>query len=377
MSGLTFILFIVGLVLLIVGAELLVRGASRLAAAVGISPLVIGLTVVAFGTSAPELAVSIQSAWQGQADIAIGNVVGSNIANVLFILGISALITPLVVASQLVRIDVPIMIGASILLYVMSWDGYLGFGEGALLFAGIVVYTGWLVLQSRRESRQVAAEFAAEFGEEQYNKAETHTTLGLLLNLGLVVVGLLLLVVGAQWLVDGAVTLARWFGVSELIIGLTVIAVGTSLPEVATSVIAALRGERDIAVGNVVGSNISNILAVLGMTALVAPQGIAVSPAALAFDLPVMIAVAVVCLPIFYVRSSITRSEGLLLFCYYVAYIVYLVITATAHDALPTLSTAMIFFVLPLTALGLIVAMGREWRARRNGLTDVADSAVG
>ena len=377
MSGLTLILFIVGLVLLIVGAELLVRGASRLAAAVGISPLVIGLTVVAFGTSAPELAVSMQSAWQGQADIAIGNVVGSNIANVLFILGISALITPLVVASQLVRIDVPIMIGVSILLYVMSWDGYLGFSEGALLFAGIIVYTGWLVLQSRRESRQVAAEFAAEFGEEQYNKAETHTTLGLLLNLGLVVVGLLLLVVGAQWLVDGAVTLARWFGVSELIIGLTVIAVGTSLPEVATSVIAALRGERDIAVGNVVGSNISNILAVLGMTALVAPQGISVSPAALAFDLPVMIAVAVVCLPIFYVRSSITRGEGLLLFSYYVAYIAYLVITATAHDALPALSTTMTFFVLPLTALGLIVAIGREWRARRNGLTGVADSAIG
>ena len=377
MSGLTLILFIVGLVLLIVGAELLVRGASRLAAAVGISPLVIGLTVVAFGTSAPELAVSMQSAWQGQADIAIGNVVGSNIANVLFILGISALITPLVVASQLVRIDVPIMIGVSILLYVMSWDGYLGFSEGALLFAGIIVYTGWLVLQSRRESRQVAAEFAAEFGEEQYNKAETHTTLGLLLNLGLVVVGLLLLVVGAQWLVDGAVTLARWFGVSELIIGLTVIAVGTSLPEVATSVIAALRGDRDIAVGNVVGSNISNILAVLGMTALVAPQGISVSPAALAFDLPVMIAVAVVCLPIFYVRSSITRGEGLLLFSYYVAYIAYLVITATAHDALPALSTTMTFFVLPLTALGLIVAIGREWRARRNGLTGVADSAIG
>ena len=377
MSGLTLILFIVGLVLLIVGAELLVRGASRLAAAVGISPLVIGLTVVAFGTSAPELAVSMQSAWQGQADIAIGNVLGSNIANVLFIFGISALITPLVVASQLVRIDVPIMIGASILLYIMSWDGYLGFGEGALLFAGIILYTGWLVLQSRRESRRVAAEFAAEFGDKQYDKAQTHTALGLLLNLGLVVVGLMLLVVGAQWLVEGAVTLARWFGVSELIIGLTVIAVGTSLPEVATSVIAALRGERDIAVGNVVGSNISNILTVLGVTALVAPQGIRISPAALAFDLPVMVAVAVVCLPIFYVRSSITRGEGLLLLCYYGAYLAYLVITATAHDALPAFSTAMTFFVLPLTALGLIVAIGREWRARRGGLTNISDSAIG
>lgn len=377
MSGLTLVLFLAGLVLLIVGAELLVRGAARLAAAVGISPLVIGLTVVAFGTSAPELAVSIQSAWQGQADIAIGNVVGSNIANILFILGISALITPLVVASQLVRIDVPIMIGASFLLYIMSWNGYLGFGEGALLFAGVLIYTGWLILQSRRESSRVAAEFAAEYGDDEASNKATLTALGLFLNFGLLVVGLLLLVLGARWLVDGAVTLARWFGVSELIIGLTVVAVGTSLPEVATSVIAALRGERDIAVGNVVGSNLFNILSVLGVTALVAPQGVQISTAALAFDLPVMIAVAVTCLPIFYTGNLIARWEGVLFLGYYVAYIAYLVFAATAHDALPIFSTAMTLFVLPLTALGLFVALGREWRARRNNTPSISNSAAG
>lgn len=372
MSGLTLLLFIIGLVLLIVGAELLVRGASRLAAAVGISPLVIGLTVVAFGTSAPELAVSVQSAWQGQADIAIGNVVGSNIANVLFILGISALITPLVVASQLVRIDVPIMIGASFVLYIMSWNGYLSFGEGALLFAGILLYTGWLIRQSRRESKLVAAEFA-----EEYSEQVKPTLLSTLLNVGLLVAGLAMLVLGAQWLVDGAVTLARWFGVSELIIGLTVVAIGTSLPEVATSVIAALRGERDIAVGNVVGSNIFNILSVLGMAALVSPQGIQVSTAALAFDLPVMMAVAVACLPIFYTGNLIARWEGLLFLGYYIAYVAYLVFAATAHDALPTFSTAMTIFVLPLTALGLLVALGREWRGRRARTAEVANSALG
>lgn len=376
MDVVTLSLFIVGLVLLIVGAELLVRGASRLAMAVGISPLVIGLTVVAFGTSAPELAVSVQSAWQGQADIAIGNVIGSNIANVLFILGVSALITPLIVASQLVRIDVPLMVGVSLVLYLMSWDGYLSFGEGALLFAGIVIYTGWLIIQSRRETSKVAAEFAEEFGANEQEEKATRTVLGLLLNLALVVIGLAMLVLGARWLVDGAVTLARWFGISELIIGLTVVAVGTSLPEVATSIIAAVRGERDIAVGNVVGSNIFNILSVLGAAALIAPQGVPVSPAALAFDLPVMIAVAVACLPIFYTGNLIARWEGLLFLLYYIAYVAYLVFAATAHDALPLFSTAMTLFVLPLTALGLFVALGREWRERRKNTVSLQNSAL-
>jgi K+-dependent Na+/Ca+ exchanger-like protein len=232
----TIVLFIAGLVALVGGAELLVRGASRIASALGISPLVVGLTVVAFGTSSPELAVSVGAAFNGQADIAVGNVVGSNIFNVLFILGLSALIAPLVVAQQLIRLDVPLMIGCSLLLLVFALDGTVGRAEGALLFAGIVAYTGFLVWQSRRETDPaVVAEYA-----EAYPASAARRWL---LDGGLIVIGLGLLVVGADWLVGAAVTFARQLGVSELVIGLTVVAAGTSLPEVAASVVAALKGE--------------------------------------------------------------------------------------------------------------------------------------
>ena len=317
MNALTVWLFVGGLVLLIGGAELLVRGASRLAAAIGISPLVIGLTVVAFGTSAPELAVSVQSTLDGQSDLAMGNVVGSNIANVLLILGLSAVITPLTVASQLIRIDVPLMIGGSLLLYGLGLDGRIGRWDGVVLFAGIILYTTWLIYQSRRENKAIQAEFAAEYSVGR------HSAMGMwLLNLSFIVVGLLLLVIGARWLVESAVLLARWFEISELIIGLTVVAVGTSLPEVATSVIAAIRGERDIAVGNAVGSNIFNILSVLGLAGIISPVGVVVSTAILGFDLPIMIAVAIACLPIFYTGSRIAHWEGTLFLGYYIAYVI-------------------------------------------------------
>ncbi len=360
MSSVTVGLFLLGLLLLVGGAELLVRGASRLAASIGISPLVVGLTVVAFGTSAPELAVSLQSAWSGQADLAMGNVVGSNIANVLLILGLSATIAPLLVASQLIRIDVPLMIGASVLLYLLAFDGQLAWWDGALLFAGIIVYTVWLIRQSRREGKAIQAEFSAEFGAPL-----TPGRFAWLTNLALIIAGLILLVFGARWLVDSAVTFARWFGVSELIIGLTVVAVGTSLPELATSLLAALRGERDIAVGNVIGSNIFNLLSVLGLASLISPQGVTVSTAVQAFDLPIMIAVAIACLPIFYTGHQIARWEGLLFLGYYAVYVAYLVMAATQHDSLPRLNSAMLFFVLPLTALGLMISFIHERQARR------------
>lgn len=357
----TILMLIAGLALLIVGAEILVRGASRLAAAFGISPLVIGLTVVAFGTSSPELAVSVQSALAGQADIAMGNVVGSNIFNVLFILGISALIIPLVVAQQLVRLDVPIMIGVSVLVYLLGLNGQISRLEGAILFAGIIAYTTFLIRQSRKENKEVQEEYAQEFGGGKPRSAGQY-----LLNLVLVVAGLALLVLGARWLVDSAVTIARALGVSELIIGLTIVAAGTSMPEVATSIIAAIRGERDIAVGNVVGSNIFNILAVLGLSSLLAPNGIAVSPPALAFDIPVMIAVAIACLPIFFTGFKIARWEGAVFLGYYAAYVLYLILDATQHDALPLFSTVMLLFVVPLTVLTLVVLVVRERRARRS-----------
>jgi len=341
------LLLAVGLALLTAGAETLVRGASQGAARLGIPPLIVGLTVVAFGTSAPELAVSIQSAWSGQADIALGNVVGSNIFNVLFILGLSALIVPLAIASQLIRIDVPLMIGASILVLSFALDGGIGRMDGAILFAGLLLYTGFQIRQGRRE-RQGA--------EERGDPPRGNWWV----DLALVVGGLVLLVAGSRLLVTSAVAIAQSLGVSELVIGLTIVAAGTSLPEVATSVIASLRGQRDIAVGNVVGSNVFNLLGVLGLSALVSPAGIAVAPQALQFDLPIMIAVAVACLPIFVTGREIARWEGGLFLAYFVAYTAYLVMAATQHAAAGMYAEAMLWFVLPLTAVTLLVLLVRH-----------------
>ena len=353
----TILFLILGLALLIGGAEFLVRGASRLATAVGISPLVVGLTVVAFGTSSPELAVSVMSAYAGQADLALGNVVGSNIFNVLVILGLSAVIVPLVVAQQLVRFDVPVMIGISLLMYALGMDGNIGRLDGLLLFSGVVAYTVFLIRQSRRErSAEVRAEYEAQFGGGDAKG-------GWMRNTGLLVIGLAGLILGSHWLVESAVTIARVFGVSELVIGLTIVAMGTSMPEVATSVVAALRGERDIAVGNVVGSNIFNILCVLGLSSVVAPAGINVSGAALRFDIPVMIAVALACLPVF-LRYRITRVNGGAFLVYYAAYLVYLILTATRHEALDNYQDALLYFVLPITAITLIFIAYKGLRGR-------------
>ncbi|NUQ23375.1 MAG: calcium/sodium antiporter [Saprospiraceae bacterium] len=354
------LMLIVGLVMLVIGAELLVKGASKLAAAMGISPLVIGLTIVAFGTSSPEMAVSVMSSLNGSSEIAVGNVVGSNIFNVLFILGISGIITPLVVAQQLVRLDVPLMIGSSLLMMMMAWNGSISQIEGIVLFAGIIGYTFFLIRQSRKEkSKSVKAEYNAEFGKEIEKKPTSY-----LINALLVIFGLVILVLGSRWLVNGAVEIAQKLGVSDLIVGLTIVAAGTSMPEVATSVIASIRGERDIAVGNVVGSNIFNILAVLGLTATVSQGGLPVSTSALSFDIPVMIAVALACLPIFFTGNIISRWEGFVFLGYYVAYTVYLILSASHHDALPFFSHTMMWFVVPITVLTLIVVTVRTIRKR-------------
>ncbi len=359
MTSGTVMLFVLGGVLLIAGAELLVRGASRLAIGAGISPLVVGLTVVAFGTSSPELAVTIGSAYAGQPDVALGNVVGSNIFNVLFILGISALIAPLVVAQQLVRLDVPVMIGTSILALLLALDGRIGRLDGLVLSSGMVAYTLFLIRQSRRETAGVRAEYQEAFAGEERRRASP------LVNVVLVLAGLGLLVLGARWLVDAAVAVATALGVSELVIGLTIVAVGTSLPEVATSILAALRGERDIAAGNVIGSNIFNLLAVLGLGSLFSPIGVPVSPGALTFDIPVMIAVAVAALPIAFTGYTIARWEGAVFLGYYLAYAAYVVLDATEHAAAPAFGAAMTWFVLPLTALTLFVLAVRGARGGR------------
>jgi cation:H+ antiporter len=347
------LVILIGLGALTVGAELLVRGASNLARSIGLPSLIIGLTVVAYGTSAPELAVSLKAGLSGQADIALGNVLGSNIFNVLFILGVSALVIPLSVSSRLVRLDVPVMIGVSALTWLFALDGTVSRGEGLVLVAGIVVYTAWLIRSGMKPPRPSEGN-GAEADPEMPRSS-------LLLSAGLVAGGLALLVLGARWLVDGAVSIATSLGVSELLIGLTVVAAGTSLPELATSVVAAIRGERDIAVGNVVGSNIFNLLAVLGSSAALSGR-VGVSPGALHFDIPVMTAVALACLPIFFTGGRVQRWEGGLFTAYYVAYVVYLVLAASRHEAVAAFGAAMLWFVVPATVLGIGVSLAHALR---------------
>lgn len=352
------LLFLAGLALLLLGAEALVRGASRLALALGMPPLVVGLTVVAIGTSTPELAISVGGALAGTPDIALGNVVGSNIANVLLVLGFVALVTPLVVQRQLVRLDVPVMISVSLLTLLLAWNGRITRVEGVLLLAGAAAYIGFLLWLARR--RPEAAPDAEELDLDPA-AAPPRVPRQLLL----IALGLALLVVGARLLVAAAVELAAALGLSELVIGLTVVAVGTSLPEIATSVVAGLRGKRDLAVGNIVGSNIFNLLLVLGATALASPSGVAVSPAAQRFDLPAMVAVAIACLPIFFTGHRIARWEGALFLAYYVAYVAYLLLQAGQHAALADYRLVMLYGVIPLTAVTLLVLAFRSLVQRK------------
>ncbi|MEY4979206.1 MAG: hypothetical protein RLZZ352_1476 [Pseudomonadota bacterium] len=357
MLWMQFLWFAAGLAALVVGADVLVRGASKLALSFGLSPLVVGLTIVAFGTSAPEVAVSVGAVLDGNGDIAIGNVVGSNIFNVLFILGASALIVPLVVHVQLIRQEIPIMLGASLLLLVMVLDGNIQFWEGFLLLALLVAYTAFLVIQSRQQTAQQTTEFDEEIQPAQAGAWDAHWAA----QVGLIVVGLALLVVGSDWLVGAAIVFAKAFGVSDLVIGLTIVAAGTSMPEVATSITAALKGERDIAVGNVVGSNTFNILGCVGLTGLFSgTDGLAVAASVMNFDIWVMLAVALACLPIFMTGREIARWEGGVFLAYYVAYVVFLLLAAQQHDALPAFSGVMMSFVIPITIVTLVVAWLRQ-----------------
>lgn len=346
-----------GVGILTVGADALVRGASRLAARIGLSSLVIGLTVVAFGTSLPEVSVSVGSALLGDGGVALGNALGSNIFNILVVLGGSAVIRPLLVDRQLVRQDVPVMVATALLVLLVCLDGRVGRWDGILLVSLGVAYTVILVRVGMRTDPAPDAPDAV---------AAPAAGGGLPVQLAWILLGLVLLVVGARVLVTAAETLARAMGVSELIIGLTVVAAGTSLPELATSFVAAWRGERDIAAGNVVGSNIFNALVVLGVAGLAAgAEGIAVPLGVRTFDLPLMVAASVACLPIFFTGYSISRWEGWVFLGYYVVYLLYLVTAHTEHAARQAIQTGLLFFALPLTALTLGVFVFREVRDRR------------
>lgn len=355
MDWVTVLLFVAGIVLLIWGADLLVRGAAHLAALAGISPLVIGLTVVAMGTSAPELAVSLRAALVGQADLTLGNVIGSNIANILLILGLAAVTAPLLVSARILQRELPVMIAVSLLLWLLAADGSISRFDGTVLLILLIAFIGAMIVTGRHQPAERAA--TPRPGAGRWSVFQ---------NLGLVLGGLILLIAGAQWLVDGAVSFARALGVSELIIGLTVVAVGTSLPEIATSILASLRGEREIAVGNVVGSNILNILGVLGLTGVLAPEPIVVPAGALAFDLPVLVVCAIVCLPILFNGRMIARWEGALFLGYYAAYTIYLILASTQDSNIRIFTAAMGLFVIPLTLVTLLVITARSfWRNRQ------------
>ena len=349
MEGQAYLLVLIGFVALAGGGELLVRGSARLALGLRIPPLVVGLTVVAYGTSAPEAAVTVAAAREGSGAVGLGNVVGSGIFNVLVVLGLSAVAAPLVVTRQLIRTEVPIMIGTSALLWLLCLEGTLDRADGLLLVALMLAYTVYTVRNGRRNHDAGAGiEEDVPRGRRDFARC-----------IALVVAGLVLLVLGAGWLLDGVVEAARRLGVSELIIGLTLVAAGTSLPEVATSVVASLRGQREIAIGNVVGSNIFNVLFAVGAAASVAPEPLAVPPSMLAFDLPLLVAVQVACLPIFFRNLRIERWEGGLFLAGYGAYLTYLVLDATGHDALEGFSWLMVTFVLPFL-VATRVALGAD-----------------
>lgn len=361
MTILTFLLFIAGVALLIGGAEVLIRGAVRIATAMGIPTFIVGLTIVAFGTSAPELAVTVHGVMVGTSDIPLGNIIGSNIFNVLFILGISALIVPLYVARQIVRLDVPIMIGVSLVLILMSLDGRVGRVDGVILVVGFIAYTIFLIKVDRRTEAEKAE------APEEREKMGAAAIVGALL---LVALGLGLLVWGAQLVIDSAQEIALALGVSELIVGLTILAMGTSLPEVATSIMAGIRKQPDITVGNVVGSNLNNILLVLGLGAILSPTPLAVGEDVLYFHYPVMLAAAVACLPIFFTGNLISRWEGLVLFGYSIAYILYIVFQEMKHTLLQDVVLNLMLFVFPLFILTFVIVIKRLWyRFRGRGST--------
>ena len=353
-------LILAGLVLLVVGGELLVRSASNIAQLAKLDPLLVGLTIVALGTSAPEMAVCLYAAFSGQPDMALGNVIGSNIANVLLILGLSAMIAPLVVSVRLVRLDVPVMIIASIALLLMGWTGNIGRFEGGMLIAGLLLYMAWLIWQTRQSKRKTNELAALE--PEQQDGAEPGN---LWLQLLLIPISIALLVLGSNWLVQGASDIARWMGVSDLVIGLTIVAVGTSLPELAASLMAVLRGRRDLAVGNCVGSNILNILAVMGLTGLLAPDGVQVPLHAMQSDLPIMAVVAIACLPVFSTGGRISRWEGFVFFGYFLIYIVWLFLVQTDAPGKSLVGYTVVGFIIPLTVITFALITYRSIRAKR------------
>ncbi|OGQ58318.1 MAG: sodium:calcium antiporter [Deltaproteobacteria bacterium RIFCSPLOWO2_02_FULL_50_16] len=345
------LLFIAGFLLLVLGAEWLIRGAARLAALLGLSPLIIGLTIVAFGTSTPEFAIGTISALRNQTDLAFGNIVGSNICNIFLILGLSATVTPLFVAQKIIRLDVPIMIGFSIMMGIMAVDGVVSHVDGGILLCCAVLYTFFTIKKSRPDTLFVQKEYEEEFGRGK----KTDVSIQMIY----IVLGLLSLLIGSYWLVKGTTFIATSLGVGELVIGLTIVAIGTTLPELITAMVAAIRGHRDVAVGSIIGSNIINIIGVLGLSSLLAPFGIKVRSFALHFDVPFMIVAAVACLPIFFTGFKIARFEGLLFLAYYSSYLTFLIRKTSEHEGMIYFNIMSLILIFPVMVITLIVLLFR------------------
>ncbi len=312
------VLLFIGLAILVWGADKLVFGSAALARNIGISPLVIGMTILAMGSSAPEMMVSATAALEGKTDTAVGNVLGSNIANIALILGITAMVKPLSIGSAVIRRELPIMLGVTLIAGMILWDNYLGFYEGILLIGLFSVFILIMLQISRKEQSHGDTLLDEQASEIPAGVNNRHA-------LFWVIVGLILLPLGASMLVDNAVVIAKYFGMSDLVIGLTIIAIGTSLPELAASLAGALKGEDDMAVGNIIGSNVFNILAVMGIPGLLNPS--LLSSQAMGRDFWVMLGVSLLLVALVLgKRRQINRWEGALLLSCFIGYISYLLL---------------------------------------------------
>lgn len=321
-------LLIAGLLVLAIGAEVLIGAASRLAASLGIAPMVLGLTVVAIGTSMPELAVGVIAGHQGSPGLAVGNIAGTNVVNILFILGLSAAIKALPLHLRTLKLDLPVIVGSALLMTFMAWDGTLSRFDGSLLLLAAVLFTVALVRAIRGESRSVKAEFREMYGSAAPGTQATSTRYRAQQSL-LLLASMVLTVLGAEWLVDGAVRIARSHGISETVIGLTIVAIGTSAPELVTMIIATLKNERDVAIGNLLGSSVYNILVILGLICVLTPGGLAVERSLLLVDIPLMLGAALLCVPVFVSGQRISRAEGGIFVTVYLVYVTLLMALRT------------------------------------------------
>lgn len=347
--AITTLWFIIGLIALIWGAEILVRFSSKLALSLGVSKLVIGLTVVAFGTSAPELAVGIEAGLLNEPDILMGNVIGSNLTNTLLILGLASLIIPLQVHKNLIRFDLPVMITATGILILFSLNNIITFWECVLLFTCLIIYLFALVRFSGKS--RITEGDLVEAGSTWINGI-------------LSVVGLVMLIAGARWMVESAIIFAQMAGVSELVIGLTIVAIGTSLPEIVTSILAAVRGEKDLAVGGIVGSNILNILSVIGISGLFI-SGIPVQESLLEVEYIILLAVSILCFPIFFTGRRIKRIEGAIFLISYILYLFYLYLDSITSSFLPGFIQWVLYGFVPIVILYVAVALIIEFKTKK------------